>query len=291
MESIVHILVRWSQVCACKIKSDWNAFSLDRCAIHYFKFIEILSFSDRILSTSHNFFSYYAQLHMFNFDSHQVEKDLTQNAIFQMKFATIKLKLNMKAFFDTDFHFNWSIVIWLSWDIRNDKFLFLCNPVIVSIDNNVDIISESYDNSIVAFELFFYTIELKIIRNIVSQSTWWLEISHNLQESGVLVFIIKIFNNTNEFNSYSEMIDSLVFVQGYLDLTFDIFPILYFHTKNGDDENFWFILTQYTGALYWLPDLSLIVPFFRFSIFCNLTSISQGAEKPNNELYKKDKKD
>ena len=75
LESIVHILVRWSQVCACKIKSDWNAFSLDRRTIHYFKFIEILSFSDRILSTSHNFLSYYAQLHMFNFDSNQVEKD------------------------------------------------------------------------------------------------------------------------------------------------------------------------------------------------------------------------
>ena len=95
LEPIVDILVSWSQICACKIKSDWNTFSLDRCAIHYFKFIEVFSFSDRILSTTHNFFSYYAKLHMFNFDSHQVEKDLTQNAIFKMKFATIKLKFNM----------------------------------------------------------------------------------------------------------------------------------------------------------------------------------------------------
>ena len=274
MESIVHILVRWSQVCACKIKSDWNAFTFDRCAIHYFKFIEILSFSDRILSTSHNFFSYYAQLHMLDFDSHQVEKDLTQNAIFQMEFATIKLKLNMKAFFDTDFHFNWSIVIWLSWDIWNDKFLFLCNPVIVSIDNNIDIISESNDNSIIAFELFFYTIELKIIRNIVGQSTWWLEISHDLQERGVLVFIIKIFNDTDEFNSYSEMIDSLVFVKGYLDLTFNIFPILYFRNKKWWRWKFWLYLrntlvpyTNYQICPWWYHFsyfLSFVIwPLFR----------------------------
>ena len=197
LESIVHILVRWSQICACKIESDWNAFSLDRCAIHYFKFIEVLSLSDRILSTTYDFFSYYAELHMFNFDSHQVEKDLTQNAIFQMKFATIKLKLNMKAFFDTNFHFNWSIVIWLSRNIRHNKFFFFSNPVVVSIDNDVDIVSQSDDNSIIAFELFFYTIELKIIGNIVCQSTWWLKISHDLQKCGILVFIIKIFNNTN----------------------------------------------------------------------------------------------
>ena len=155
-----------------------------------------------------------------------------------MKFATIKLKLDMKAFFDSDFHFNWSIVIWLSWDIRNDKFLFLSNPVVISIDDNVDIVSKSNHNSIIAFELLFYTIELKIIGDIVCQSTWWLKISNDLQERRVLVFIIQIFNDTNKFNSYTEMVDSLVFVKGYLNLTFDIFSILYFSEKNGDDENY-----------------------------------------------------
>lgn len=164
-----------------------------------------------------------------------------------MKFATIKLKLDMKAFFDSDFHFNWSIVIWLSWDIRNDKFLFLSNPVVISIDDNVDIVSQSNHNSIIAFELLFYTIELKIIGDIVCQSTWWLKISNDLQERRVLVFIIQIFNDTNEFNSYTEMVDSLVFVKGYLNLTFDIFSILNFSEKNGDDENYPYI----TYAIDW----------------------------------------
>ena len=120
---------------------------------------------------------------MFNLDTNQVEKHFAQNTIFQMEFAAIKLKLNMQAFFNSDFHFDWSIVIWLSLNIGNDEFLFLSDSVIVSINHNIYVVSKSNHNSIIAFELFFYTIELKIIGNIICESTWWLKISYNLQES------------------------------------------------------------------------------------------------------------
>lgn len=111
LESIVHVLICWSQICTCKIKSNWNALTFHWCSIHYFEFIQILSFSHCVLPTSNDFFSYYAQLHMFNFDSNKIKKHFSKDAVFQVEFAAIKLKLNMKAFFDADLHFDWSIVI------------------------------------------------------------------------------------------------------------------------------------------------------------------------------------
>lgn len=119
---------------------------------------------------------------MLDFNSNQIEKHFAQNAIFKMEFAAIKLKLNMQTLFNTNFHFDRSIVIWFSLNIGNNEFFFFRDSIIVSIDHNIYIVSQSNHNSVVAFELFFYTIELKIIRNIICQCTRWLKISNNLQE-------------------------------------------------------------------------------------------------------------
>lgn len=109
---------------------------------------------------------------MFDFDSHQVEKHLAEYAVFQVKLALIELKLNMKAFFNSNLHFNWSISIWFLAYVSNNELFFLGDFIILAIYDNINIVPESDNNPIVCFKLFFYSVELKIVRNIVCQSSW-----------------------------------------------------------------------------------------------------------------------
>ena len=110
---------------------------------------------------------------MLDFDSYQIEKDFAQNTIFQVKFALIEFEFNMQAFFYSHFHFNGSISVGLLPKIRHDKFFFLRYPIIVSIYHHVYVIAQPDYDSIIALKLLFYSIELKIVRHIVGESTRW----------------------------------------------------------------------------------------------------------------------
>ena len=111
---------------------------------------------------------------MLDFDSHQIEKDFSENTIFQVKFALIELEFNMQTFFYPNFHFNRSICVWLYSDVRDNKFFFFCYPIIVSINDHVYVVSQLYHNTIVALKLLFDSVELEVVRHIIRQCAWWL---------------------------------------------------------------------------------------------------------------------
>ena len=99
-----------------------------------------------------------------------------------MKFALIELKFNVKTFFNADLHLDRSIRIWLFARISDNKFLLLRYPVIIPIYHYINVIAQSNDDSVVAFELLFYPIELEVVRDIIAQGAGWLQISDYLQE-------------------------------------------------------------------------------------------------------------
>ena len=88
-----------------------------------------------------------------------------------MEFTTIKFEFNMKALFNAYFHLDWSIAIRFSTKIRYNEFFFFRYPIIISIYDNIDVIPESNDYSIIRFKLLFNPVELEIVRNIIRQRT------------------------------------------------------------------------------------------------------------------------
>ena len=104
---------------------------------------------------------------MFDFNSDKIKVYFSKYAIFQMEFAMIELEFDVQTFFNADLHFDGSIGIWFGANIGNNKFLFLSYPIVISIDNHIDVVSQINHYAIVGLKLFFNPIELKIIRDIV----------------------------------------------------------------------------------------------------------------------------
>lgn len=80
-----------------------------------------------------------------------------------MKFALIELKFNVKTFFNADLHLDRSIRIWLFAYISDNKFLLLRYSIIVPIYHYINVIAQANNNSVIAFELFFYSVELEVV--------------------------------------------------------------------------------------------------------------------------------
>ena len=99
-----------------------------------------------------------------------------------MELATVEFEFNVEALFDSHFHFDWAVVIRLCSSVGHNEFFFLCYAVVVSVDDNVNIVPKFDYDSVVAFKLLFDSVELEIILHIISQGAWWLKITHNLQE-------------------------------------------------------------------------------------------------------------
>jgi hypothetical protein len=114
-----------------------------------------------------------------------------------MEFAVIELEFDVEAFLDAHLHFDGSVGIGFGANISHDEFLLFSNPIVISIDNNIDVVSQINYYAIVSLKLLLDPIELKIVRDIVCQSTWGLKVSDNLQKSRVLILVIEIFNNSN----------------------------------------------------------------------------------------------
>lgn len=108
-----------------------------------------------------------------------------------MEFAEVEFKLDVKAFFDTYFHFDWFVanLIRFHSDVSHDEFFFLGDSIVIPVDNDIDVIPQPNNDTIVALKLLFNSVELKIILNIVCERAWRLKISHNLKESRILFAI------------------------------------------------------------------------------------------------------
>ena len=81
---------------------------------------------------------------MLNFDSHQIEEHFAKDAVFKSEHRSRKFKFDMQAILYPDLHLYWFICTWwiLYW-IKHYKFFFFCYSIIISIDDNIYIISSN----------------------------------------------------------------------------------------------------------------------------------------------------
>ena len=70
----VWILYELRQISAGEVKTDWDLFSFHGGTVHNLKFVQVLGFCDCILAATNYFLFDYAELHVFDFDSNEVEK-------------------------------------------------------------------------------------------------------------------------------------------------------------------------------------------------------------------------
>lgn len=173
LESIVYVWICWREVRTSQIEPDWDALSLHWGAIHNLKFVQILRFRHSGLPWSNDLLSYYAQLHMLNLDPYQIEVDFTKYTVLQMELTLIELKFYVQALFNTNLHFDWSILIGLLSFVGYDEFFLLGYPIVIAIDDDVDVVAQPDHYSVISLELLFYSIELEIVWNILGQSSWW----------------------------------------------------------------------------------------------------------------------
>lgn len=78
---------------------------------------------------------------MFDFNSDKIKVYFSEYTIFQMEFAVIEFELDVQTFFDAHLHFDGSVGVGFGADVGYDEFLFLSYPVVISIDNHIDIVS------------------------------------------------------------------------------------------------------------------------------------------------------
>ena len=134
---------------------------------------------------------------MLDLNSDKIKIHFSKYAIFQMKLAVIELKFDVQTFFDADLHFYWSVGVGFDAYVGHDEFLLFGNPIVISIDDYVDIIPQIDNYAIICFKLFFNPVELKIVGHVVGQSTWRLQIPHDLEKSRILILIIEVLDHTN----------------------------------------------------------------------------------------------
>ena len=60
-----------------------------------------------------------------------------------------EFELYVQALFNANLHLNWVVFFRLRPYVLHDELLLLCNPVVVTIDDYVDIVAESDHDAIV----------------------------------------------------------------------------------------------------------------------------------------------
>jgi hypothetical protein len=75
----------------------------------------------------------------------------------------------MQAVLDTYNHIDWFILEWILTKILHDEFLLLCDLIILSADDNVDIVSDADHDAIVSLKLFFAFVKCKLKLCIVCE--------------------------------------------------------------------------------------------------------------------------
>ena len=75
----------------------------------------------------------------------------------------VEFEFDVQTLLDANLHFYWSVRIWFSSQVGHYEFFFLSYPVVISIDDHVDVVSQIDDYAIVCLKLLFHPIELKIV--------------------------------------------------------------------------------------------------------------------------------
>ena len=80
-----------------------------------------------------------------------------------MEFTLVEFELYVKTFFNAHLHLNRNVFVRLLCRVGHDEFFLFRYTIIVSIYNNVYVITKSNYYSTVALELLLYSIKLVII--------------------------------------------------------------------------------------------------------------------------------
>ena len=181
---------------------------------------------------------------MLDFDAHQVEENLAEDAVLEVELGAVELELDVEALFYSDLHLDRFVFGRFGSRVGDNELLLLGDPVIIAVDHHVDVVPQPDYDSIVAFELFLDPVELEIVLNIVCKLPGWLQVSDNLKERAILVLIIEIFNDPDKLDPDAEVVNPFVLVESDGHLSLDVFSVL----KSGVTQG-WSVLTMNTGAL------------------------------------------
>ena len=143
-----------------------------------------------------------------------------------MELALIEFKLYVQAFFNSYLHLYRPIDVWLDPDVWHNEFLLFRYAIIVSVYHHIYEVAQLDHDPVVRLELLLNPVELKIVGDIISESARRFQISDDLQEGWILIFVVMIFYHTNQLNSDAQVVNSFVLVQRYADLTLDILSVL-----------------------------------------------------------------
>jgi len=135
-------------------------------------------FRDGIRVSTHGLLADNRQLHHLDLYTHKVEADFAKDAILQVERILRKLEFNMQTLFDTDLHLDGNALTGTLADVLHNELFFLRDPIVIPVDHDVDIVSQSYDDTVVALKLLFNTIEGKVIGHVVRESARWLKVTY-----------------------------------------------------------------------------------------------------------------
>jgi hypothetical protein len=134
----------------------------------------------------------------------------------------------MKAVFDTYLHLNGFVrETSLLYRVVHNKFFFLSDSIVVTVDNHVHIVSKTNNDTIVALKLFLYTIEGEGILARICQHARWLKLLPKVDKVRGLILVEQILNHSDQLDTDPEMINlRFTFKHLNLDLSLDIVSIL-----------------------------------------------------------------
>ena len=87
-----------------------------------------------------------------------------------MEFTLIEFKLDVQAFLYSYFHLYRPISIWFNTDIGDNEFFLFRYPIIVSVDDNIYVVSQLDHYAVVSLKLLFNSVELKVVGDIICKS-------------------------------------------------------------------------------------------------------------------------
>lgn len=119
---------------------------------------------------------------MLDLDSHQIKVDFAEDAVLQVELALVELKLYMQALFNADLHLDWPIRLRLLSLVAHDELFLFRYSVVITIDDNVNVVPKSNHNTVVRLKLFLHSVKLEIVGDVFCECSRWLQISNNLQE-------------------------------------------------------------------------------------------------------------
>jgi len=164
---------------------------------------------------------------VFDLNSDEVEEDLAENAVLEVELAAVELELNVEALFDAHLHLDRSVLVWLGARVGHYELFFLRYAVVIAVDHHVDVVPKTDYDPVVAFKLFLDPVELEVILDIVSKGPRRLKVSDDLKESRVLVLVVEVLDDSNEFDSDAQVVNAFVLVEGDGHLTFNVLSVLH----------------------------------------------------------------